>query len=258
VIFKSYAKVNLALDILGQDKNGYHFIKTILQKIPLYDEISIEESTKNSVIFEGEEANLINPKKNTITSVIKQLKLLKKYKIIIKKNIPIGAGLGGGSSNAGTILRALNKIENLGFSSDKLREIGSNIGIDVPFFIEPGTALGEHYGEKITILPNIKLESFYKILIIPKERKKTKNMYKNLDLSLCGKQINKTNKMIEEIKSGNFNKTSELMHNDFGKTPKNQVLCGSGTAIFTISNNPFDLKELSQESPSRHILSLPQ
>jgi len=270
VIFKSYAKINLALDVLGRDKNDYHFIQTILQKIPLYDSILIERHTKNSIIFKGEESHLINPKKNIVATAIKKLKLSNKYKIFITKNIPIGAGLGGGSSNVATILKAINDIENLGFSNNKLRKICSKIGTDIPFFIESDTAFAEHYGEIITTLPSLKLENFYKILIIPKERKSTALMYKRLDLSLCGKEKNKTDKMLQAIKSKNPTQVLHLMHNDFEKIPnqtlenikekipKYSILCGSGTAIFAISNNPFDLKALSQELPNLHILGLPQ
>lgn len=274
MMYKSHAKVNLALDILRREENGYHIVQTVLQKIPLYDEILVEESSRNSVIFEGKETHLIDPNLNTVVKTIKLLKLSKKYKIIIKKNIPLSAGLGGGSSNAATVLNALNETENLGLSNNELRGIGSTIGVDTSFFIEPGTAFGEHYGEQITILPDLKWENFYKILIIPHIRKQTILMYNKIDLSSCGKNKSQTIKMIEALKNEDHESVFDLIHNDF-ETVANRgflemkkalmkngathcVLCGSGTAVLGLSNNPFDLKALSQELPNQRILSLPQ
>jgi len=267
MIYKSHAKVNLTLDILGRDKNGYHFVQTIMQKIPLFDEINIEESTEDSIVFEQEESRFIDVKKNTISQAMELLNPSKKYKIIVKKNIPVGAGLGGGSSNAATVLNVINEIENLGFSKNKLREIGVKIGIDVPFFIDPGTAIGRHYGEQIEILPDFNLENFYTILIIPKEGKITKSMYEKIDIEKCGKEKTNTEKMLELLKKADYNRIMDLMHNDFEtiddiKIPQiknaRTILCGSGTTVFGISNSPFDLEGLSQVLPHLRILDLHQ
>ncbi|MBA4336909.1 4-(cytidine 5'-diphospho)-2-C-methyl-D-erythritol kinase [bacterium] len=267
MIYKSHAKVNLALDILGQDKNGYHFVQTVLQKIPLFDEINIEEFSENLIIFEGKEGPFINDTSNTVSEAMKLLKPSKKYKITVKKNIPVGSGLGGGSSNAATVLNAINEIGNLGFSKDGLREMGVKIGIDVPFFIEPGTAVGGHYGEKIEILPDFNLENFYTILIIPKEGKITKSMYEKIDIKKCGQKKSQSEEMIRMMKSMDSSGILSLMHNDFEtidevKTPQiknaSTILCGSGTTVFGISNSPFDFEELSQELPHLRILDLRQ
>jgi len=267
MIYKSHAKVNLALDILGYDKNGYHFVQTILQKIPLFDEINIEEFSENLIIFNGKEGPFINAKSNTISEALELLNPSKKYKITVKKNIPVGAGLGGGSSNAATILNAINETENLGFSKNELREMGVKIGIDVPFFIEPGTAVGSHYGEQIEVLPNFNFENFYTILIIPQERKTTKSMYEKIDIEKCGKEKMQTEKMIEILKSGSNQPILDLVHNDFEtidsiKIPQiknaRTALCGSGTAVLGISNSPFDFEELSQALPHQRILDLRQ
>ena len=271
MIYKSHAKVNLALDILGVEKNGYHLVQTILQKISLADEICIQESGENSVIFEGKEAHLIDRNNSTVTKALTLINPSKRYTITVKKNIPLGAGLGGGSSNAATVLTAINQMEQLDMSNSQLCEIGSKIGIDVPFFIRGGTAFGEHYGEKITKLPNLKWENFYKVLIIPHIRKQTKLQYNKLDLSLCGKNKNQTKKMIEILKTDDHSSLFALMHNDFETIASQElteithalkadysILCGSGTAVLGISNNPFDLRELSRALPNQHILSLLQ
>lgn len=274
MIFKSHAKVNLALDILGREENGYHLVQTVLQKLSLADEICIREESENSVIFEGQEGHLINTKENTVTKAIESLKPSKNYSVTIKKNIPLGAGLGGGSSNAATVLKAINQMEELGFSNEKLRAIGSKIGVDVPFFIEAGTAFGTHYGEEITILPNLEWQEIKKILIVPHIRKRTSSMYNQLNLNVCGTNKNKTGKMIEALKNNDAKTALNLMHNDFETVAhqgfdeikdalKNNgaihtILCGSGTAVLGLSNNSFDLKALSQALPNQRILSLLQ
>lgn len=272
MIFHSHAKVNLALDILSREENGYHLVKTILQKISLHDEICIQKSSENSVVFNGKESQLIDPKNNTVTKALELLNPQKKYSVSVKKNIPLGAGLGGGSSNAATVLKAINEIEKLDLSDEKLQEIGSKIGVDVPFFINPGTALGKHYGEKITTLPDVKWQETKKILVIPNIRKQTKLMYNQIDLNLCGKSKDQTEKMIEAIKNGE--PIFDFMHNDF-ETVAHQgfseikealqkngadyvILCGSGTAVLGLSNNQFDLEELSQALPNQNILNLHQ
>lgn len=269
MIFKSHAKVNLALDILGKEEDGYHLVQTILQKVSLSDDMCIREESENSVTFEGQEGHLIDPKENTVIKALEILKPNKKYSITVKKNIPLGAGLGGGSSNAATTLIAINHLEELGLSNEKLREIGSKIGVDVPFFINPGTAFGDHYGEKITQLPDLKWNHLYKVLVIPHIRKQTKLQYNMVDLSACGKDKNKTEKMLNILKSDNHEEIFDLMHNDFETVSHEKfteikehlkadyaVLCGSGTAVLGLSNSPFDLKELSQALPNQRILSL--
>ncbi len=265
MIYKSHAKVNLALDILGKDENGYHFVQTVLQKIPLFDEINIEKSLENSVVFKGEESGLIDNKNNTITKALEVLNPSGKYKITVQKNIPVGAGLGGGSSNAATVLNAINEIENLGLSKDSLRTFGAKIGMDVPFFIEPGTAVGRHYGEQIQVLPNLNLANFHMVLFIPRERKNTKKIYEKIDITICGEKKTDTGKMINILENGDKKPILDLIHNDFenvSKVPKiknaRTILCGSGTAFFAISNSPFDFEELSRELPHLRILDLRQ
>ena len=168
MIFKSHAKVNLALDILGKEENGYHLVQTILQKIPLTDEMCIREESEHSVTFEGEEAHLIDPKENTVTKALELLNSSKKYSVTVKKNIPLGAGLGGGSSNAATVLVAINQMAELGYSDEKLLELGAEIGVDVPFFVNSGTtALGDPFGEIITQLPDLQWKNLHKVLVIP-------------------------------------------------------------------------------------------
>lgn len=259
---KSFAKINLALDILGKDKTGYHVLQTVFQQINLFDEIEISECKgEHKVKFIGEEAHLINPQDNTVLKALKLSGTEKKYKVTVKKNIPLGAGLGGGSSNAACVLNFLNA-----------QEKAPKISMDVAFFIKGGTAVGKHYGEEIETLPEIDFENINKILVIPQLRKSTKTMYQRVNLDLCGKNSNQTLQMTDAIKAGDLETVLQNIHNDFEQFARagfeeikskliqngaqQVLLCGSGTAVIAFSNNPFDLKLLSQELKHQRILDL--
>ncbi|MAQ98504.1 MAG: 4-(cytidine 5'-diphospho)-2-C-methyl-D-erythritol kinase, partial [Gammaproteobacteria bacterium] len=131
----SPAKINLFLKVKEKNQDGYHNIDTSFQLIDLFDRMSFETSD-NGIVIKSNESFLEN-KNNTI---YRSAKLLLKFidgemgvNIKIEKSIPIGAGLGGGSSNAASTLIALNKLWNLELSKDKLIKIAKKIGADVPF-----------------------------------------------------------------------------------------------------------------------------
>ena len=173
----SYAKINLGLQIDKKLKNGYHKIKTIMTLIELHDEMYFENFDS---IFVSMDKNICHMTDNLCYKVAIYLK--KKYnikngiKIHIKKNIPDGAGLGGGSSNAAETLKFLNKAWNLNLSQKKLKKIGSKFGCDIPFFIEGGVCYAKNMGEKVKKIKN-KLSNEDIVLIIPEKKIKTKDVY---------------------------------------------------------------------------------
>jgi 4-diphosphocytidyl-2C-methyl-D-erythritol kinase len=279
----AFAKVNLALDILQKESSGYHQIQSIMQQIPLMDEIMFtqtEGSGNFNVKFRGDEAYMIDPKNNTVIDSIKALNKNRSFKhdyeIIVDKNIPLAAGLGGGSSNAAVIITTLNSLEIMKLTPEEMRKIGAEIGMDVPFFIERETAYATHYGEEIKTLPRLtKLSGWtekYKLLVIPNMRKTSEQMYSQVNLENCGANTDKTEKMLKSIESNSTEHVFENLHNDFEnfagsgfreikeKLLKNgaeyAILCGSGTAVLGLSNNPFDLEVLSRELPNQRILNL--
>ncbi|MBU1445845.1 4-(cytidine 5'-diphospho)-2-C-methyl-D-erythritol kinase [Patescibacteria group bacterium] len=287
--YKSHAKINLALDIVCRDTNEYHELKTIFQEIPFFDEIEIETeiSTKPTckVNFSGEDSPLINNENNTVTKAFaefaKIFPIKNSYKINIKKNIPIGAGFGGGSGNAGTFLKVLYDLEvskKTTQNSKKLIQIALKVGTDVAFFLKGGTAIGTHYGEIIEPLDNLndikEWQALNKIIIISSIRANTAAMYQRLDLDKIAQNIGKTEKMIKAIKDKNIPEILKNMHNDFELVTRSQfshiqktlaesnnatsILCGSGSSVISFSNTPFDLEELSPKLPNLCILNLPQ
>lgn len=246
----SYPKVNLALDILGRDASGYHKIQTVFHQLSEpFDELIIE-SAPDGVL----EIKCDNPKVPTddTNTALKAAKLLKTHigikqgaRIFIKKRIPLMSGLGGGASNAVAALKGLAKLwGNLHADDCILRRIADQIGMDCAFFFAGGTALGEHFGEKITplplLLPGIKFEIIDTGIEIS-----SRDAYSWIDLRRCGKNKEKTQLLIEAIRAQDTKGILENLHNDFEefvfkKHPSLQSrithyihLTGSGGALFS-------------------------
>ncbi|MFW5998859.1 MAG: 4-(cytidine 5'-diphospho)-2-C-methyl-D-erythritol kinase [Halanaerobiaceae bacterium] len=177
------AKINLSLDIVGLRSDGYHELEMIMQEISLYDIITIEKTNKG-IILESNNKNLPTGESNlayqAVETIFKASDLQNKgIKINIKKNIPIAAGLGGGSSDAAAVLKGINYLYNLDFTQKKLRELGSVIGTDVPFFITGGTVYASGIGQKIYQLPDISPQII--LLINPDFKIKTEKIYNEYD-----------------------------------------------------------------------------
>jgi 4-diphosphocytidyl-2-C-methyl-D-erythritol kinase len=155
---KAFAKVNYALDVLGLRADGYHEVSTVMQSISLCDEVEIERLAEGfELSVEPEEAEIGPPERNTAYSAWKMLQGLTDEalaaRVTLRKRIPAGAGLGGGSADAAAVLIGLNELFDLGLRVDELREVGARIGADVSFCISGGTALGEGVGDVLTSLP---------------------------------------------------------------------------------------------------------
>ncbi len=158
VRLRAYAKVNYALDVIGLRVDGYHDIATVMQSISLSDEIEIVRIAEGfEFAFEPEGAEIGPPERNTAYVAWKSLQRLTgralPASVRLRKWIPVGAGLGGGSADAAAVLVGLNELFDLGLRTDELREVGARVGADVPFCISGGTALGEGVGEMLTPLP---------------------------------------------------------------------------------------------------------
>lgn len=157
----AYAKINISLDITGKLPDGYHEMKMVMQTVSLSDEITIKcESGRGISVSAGlpyipdDERNIAVKAANTFFDYTQ----ISGYKtqISIKKNIPVCAGLGGGSADAACVLRMLNKIFDTGLDRKVLEALGETIGSDVPFCIDGGTKLAEGRGEILTDLTPIK------------------------------------------------------------------------------------------------------
>ena len=161
----SYGKINLSLDILSKREDGYHNIDTIMMPIDLYDEIKIEQIKKGFFIktIGAEIPYEDHLLKKTYDEMRKFLPKEIGFSIELKKNIPIGAGLGGGSSNAGFFIRYLIENFNLEIPENELKEICERLGADIFFFLEDGSARAKGIGADIT---RISGEHKFPLLII--------------------------------------------------------------------------------------------
>lgn len=173
---KSFAKVNLLLKVLHKREDGYHELQMLNKKIPLFDEISISRSNKDEILFINEN---IDP--SFLYKVLKQVKNIynieKNYKIIIEKNIPLGAGLGGASMNAATIIDAILLDNNITETlANKINNF-ANLGADIPYGFVDDMAIVEGIGEKIYIIEEKDLPSL--VLVNPHILISTKDVFEN-------------------------------------------------------------------------------
>lgn len=180
----SPAKVNLMLDVLGKREDGYHEIESIMTRISIFDEVllHVEEG-------EGLEVTCTGPAPSGEGNIAYKaaLEILNRYpgrarvKVEIKKNIPVAAGLGGGSSNAATVLLGLNNMLGTGLSRDELMKIGAKLGADVPFFVFEKPAIARGIGE---ILEGIGLPKLWLVLMNPNIPLSTADVYRGLNLKI--------------------------------------------------------------------------
>lgn len=152
---KAYAKINLALDILHKRLDGYHEVQMIMQSIGLFDTLrltgasTIEVTVKNQPDLSGGPENLVYQAVKLLCDRYQ----LPGAKIELEKNIPMAAGLAGGSSDAAAALRLMNRWYNLELSTAELEELAAELGSDVPFCVAGGTQLAYGRGEQLTLLP---------------------------------------------------------------------------------------------------------
>jgi 4-diphosphocytidyl-2-C-methyl-D-erythritol kinase len=210
---RAYAKINIGLHILGKRPDGFHNLETIFREVDLFDEIDLEphktlEMNADSILVPIDESNLCL---KAALLLQKEKKVKEGVMIHLRKNIPIGAGLGGGSSDAASVLRGLNDLWSLKLSNDQLKAMAGQIGSDVPFFIEGGNAYASGRGE---ILESFSLEIPYWIaLVTPLIHISTPWAYDHLVLQRDGKGSELREKIAKQISSPK--KLSSVVQNDF-------------------------------------------
>jgi 4-diphosphocytidyl-2-C-methyl-D-erythritol kinase len=177
----AFAKLNLTLEVLGRRSDGYHEVRTILQTIDLVDRLEVRPYHSLRVECDDPalsgQANLVW---QAAVALATRTNLRPQASILIQKQIPVGMGLGGGSSDAAAALVALNRLWGLSMTTEELAEVAAGLGSDVPFFLWGGTALAEGRGEKVRPLPP--LPSLPVTLICPNITipRKTASLYSRL------------------------------------------------------------------------------
>lgn len=172
----SFAKINLGLRVLGKREDGFHEICTVFQSISLADEISFEESERLELISDN--ADVPTDGSNLIFRAARSLDPERGARIKLTKRIPMGGGLGGGSSNAAVALIGLNRLWGLGMSVDDLARIGTRLGSDVSFFFRGGTALGSGRGNELEEMPDISASNM--ALVTPNVHVSTAKAYASI------------------------------------------------------------------------------
>lgn len=178
------AKINLGLDILGKRSDGYHSLETCMVAVDITDVLEILSS--NDFHFSHSGISIDGPTENNL--IVKAFNLMQSeynvpnVKIHLQKNIPMGAGLGGGSSDATSTLIGLNKMFNLGVTNDVLKDMASELGSDCAFFVENSIQIGTGKGDVLNPV-SLDLDGYYLRIINPGIHIGTKEAYTNLRFS---------------------------------------------------------------------------
>ena len=263
----AYAKLNLTFEVLGRRDDGFHQVATIMQTISLADILEIEHDTELRV--ECEYSHLAGDQNLVWQAAValgKAGKIDPKARINIEKHIPVGMGLGGGSSDAATALLGLNALWGLGLPLEHLAEIAASLGSDVSFFLWGGTALAQGKGEQISILPA--LPTLAVTLVFPDLAiaGKTTAMYSKLTRAQFS-DGGVTRQMMHTLVSGQFVKESVggLVFNAFSEVAAQSYpeltdmcrqviddggpvmhLCGAGPAFFTLPSSEEEHQRIAE------------
>ncbi len=215
-IARSYAKVNLTLDVLGKRPDGYHDVEMIMQTVSLYDLVLVDRTDKNISISTNLRYLPINEKNIAYKAAV----LFFDYtgidggcKIMIHKNIPVAAGLAGGSGNAAAVLCALDKLYNTNLSLNELQKIGLELGADVPYCIIGNTALATGIGEILTHLSPMPKCTI--LMVKPPISVSTASIYEAIDTAQIYDRPN-TSEMIDALSSQDIGKIADNLSNVMG------------------------------------------
>jgi 4-diphosphocytidyl-2-C-methyl-D-erythritol kinase len=263
---RAYAKINLSLDVIKKRPDSYHEIRTIMQKISLYDELEFKKIDQGFRLICQEESLA-----NEDNLIYKAHKALENYcgkslpmEVKLEKNIPLAAGLAGGSSDGAASLLAINEIYNLSLGMDELSSIGKSLGADFPYMLREGTYLAEGIGEKLKKVSDF---SDVDLLIVnPGYEVSTKEVYSNLKLN--DKRINFDN-IISSLEKRDFDSLRILFENKmedyvFIKHPELRaikddlnkegipLMSGSGPTIFALFDSRDKLFRAYDKYKSRY------
>ncbi len=255
------AKVNLFLEILGKRKDGFHELETVFQPVALYDRLFFKKR-RSGIQISCSDPRVASDSGNI---VFKAVRLLAEktgcaggVEIRIEKDIPVGAGLGGGSSNAAAALCAVNRLWGSGLQERELLALSRALGADVPFFarlvsrrmrgLPGGTCIGRGRGEALTGIKN--LPEVWAVLVYPGFSLSTGEVFGGIKLGLTGERRN-LKMMVENIVSGNLRGVASCLYNRledtvFARKPvvgeikselleagaRGAAMSGSGSAVF--------------------------
>ena len=255
---KSRAKINLSIDVLGKRQDGYHIVEMIMQTIDLYDNLKITQIEEDSIKIKSNSQDIPLNQDNIVykaANILKEKFNIKKgIEISIQKNIPVAAGMAGGSSNAAAVLVGLNRIWDLGLNQLELKDIALQLGADVPFCITGGSALAQGIGEELTDIKGLN-ENIHILICKPNIFVSTKEVYQSLDINEIKKrpdnqklidalQINDVKyvsenmvNVLEEVTSSKYNEINQIEKVILKNKALGSMMSGSGPTVFGLFDN---------------------
>lgn len=261
--YKARAKINLALDVCRRLQNGYHEVKMVMQTVDLYDELEFNKRPDTEIRLSVSSRDYLGDLQDNLiyraaNLMRQQYGIQQGVSIKLKKNIPVAAGMAGGSTDAAVTMIAMNELYNLGLSKEELMQQSLQLGADIPFCIMGGTALAEGIGEKLTPLPAPPTAVL--LIVKPPIMISTKWVYENLQMNEL-KQHPDIDGMVEALRQGDLKSITDRMENVMemvterehpvitqiknmmrGSGAMNAVMSGSGPSIFGV----FLKKETAQ------------
>lgn len=250
------AKINLSLDITGKLENGYHALDTIMQTISIEDKITLAKTGRQiSVLCDHPQVPQGNGNicHKAAEAFFEKTALEGGVIITIDKNIPVAAGLAGGSSDAAAVIKGLNLLYGTGLTQREMCEIGLKCGADVPYCIVAGTCRAKGIGEKLTKLPSF--AGVYIVLVVPDFFVSTEWAYKNYDLNspdekpcteelisyIRGRDIKNTAErmanVLESVTAKKHPEIREIKHDIKKSGACGSVMSGSGPSVFGLFEN---------------------
>ena len=246
---KAPAKVNYRLDVLGKRTDGYHDLRMVMQRVDLCDDVDIElNQTAGIRVICGSEGVPDGPGNIAWRAADALVKLSGRQvgiNISIKKRIPVAAGLGGGSSDAASVLMGVNELLELDLSEQRLMEIGVKLGADVPFFIFKKPALAEGIGDLLTPLEQVPL--LWIVLVNPGIHVSTAWVYQNLQLTNKGQRdkiprsygnvddvCSLLSNDLEPVTIARFPLLRELKELLLAAGARGSLMSGSGSTVFGV------------------------
>lgn len=266
ITLRAYAKINLTLEVKGTRDDGYHEISTIFQSIALYDTVTLQQREGIELEVKGMEG-LQGPENLAwrAASLLQEKYYFKGVKIILEKNIPVAAGLGGGSSDAAAVLLGLNYLFDLGLTPGILTSLGERLGADVPFCVLGGTALGRGKGERLFILPPpprlwlvivrpsfaVSTREIYagwdagvndKVSGLPREEEAVEALYRGDRQALVASLGN----VLEKVTCSLYPEVKMIKESLLACGAEKAVMCGSGPAVFGVAPNREEAERIAQ------------
>jgi len=263
MLLRAFAKVNYALEVLGRRPDGYHDIRSVMQSVSLTDEVEIERGGKGFELrVEPEGTEIGPPEKNTVYRAWTVLRNLTgedfPVRVRLRKRIPAGAGLAGGSADAAAALVGLSALFGLRLDEKEVRGLGVRVGADVPFCLTGGTALGEGVGEVLAPLPAP--PAHHLVIARPERGADTGAVYRLHD-ELAAKPGDSAQPVVEALRAGDLSALARSIGNDLAPVTEKLVpevgvlrerllglgalgaaMTGSGTAVYGIFESEADAR----------------